>query len=209
MSDWSQRVPNFDEATGYPYRRPLCTYCLNSGWVVVETGTEPTDPEDFAKLQEAQRLRRKAKLNPLIVYGEAYAPCPHCDFGHEIEFPAPPKKGRPTRKPPFGPDGYWGEHGWLKEHLRPREPDGKPDMNVNRLEARTLAAKIAAIAEYVEPREQRAVARESAVSSERADAPESADHDESSESSDQSERAVVPESADQDERADESESAEK
>jgi hypothetical protein len=218
VADWSERVPNFDATRGFPYRRPLCTYCLNTGWVVAETGNEPADPEDFAKLMEAQRLRQKAKLRPMPIYGEAHAPCPFCDFGHEIEFPAPPKKGMPTRVPPFGPDGYWGEHGWLKEHLRPRPADSKPNMVVNRIEARTLAAKAAAMVENVEPvvadrptpEQRKAALDESTVKVERAGTTESTDARERAvvrESTEEKERAAEDESTDQKERADRAESA--
>jgi hypothetical protein len=147
------RVPNFDPDRQLPRRSPVCVYCRNGGWVVVETGNEPANPEDFTKFREAQRLRVKARKQPMATYGEAYAPCPYCDLGEHFEFPPekPARRGEPKRRMPYGPDGFWASHEWLKTHLRPLEPDSPPNMALNRVEAATLAARVARLFEAVEP----------------------------------------------------------
>ena len=54
---------------------------------------------------------------PTDAYAEAYGPCPKCEAGHLVEYPAPDAKGR--QKPgPWGENGYW--RGRDKSFLEPR-----------------------------------------------------------------------------------------
>jgi hypothetical protein len=65
-----------------------CRYCID-GLVVTIVGPEP--------------------------YGEAFGPCPKCEAGHLLEFPAPDEKGK-TKPGTWGKDGFWRgrDHSWLE-----------------------------------------------------------------------------------------------
>lgn len=107
MSGEHGKVANVADPSGR--RRERCGYCLDDGWVVVDHGNAPRTQEDFEQLSALR------KANPglrYIVYGEALAPCPHCEQGHANEY-----------------SGYYGEAGWwqgreaLKAELRPTQPN--------------------------------------------------------------------------------------
>lgn len=97
-----------------------CAFCANSGWVVYDTG----DP-----LGEAwEQWRREVNGIPLAerrrrgldreIYGEALAPCPHCEQGKSNEYPTKTHDGRPGYLlTPWGSQGFW--RGKATGDLRP------------------------------------------------------------------------------------------
>lgn len=74
------------------HRREQCWYCDDTGWVVVQT-------------RPAQRFALNGRIHE-PAEGACYeemAPCPFCERGYGLEFPA----ADANVKPPWGIDGFW------------------------------------------------------------------------------------------------------
>ena len=106
-----RRIEENEKEVGYLMKtanitgRETCGWCFDDGLVVV--GTRPEGEGNV----------------------EMYGPCPHCEQGAKIEFPA-------KKRPAWGPDGYW--QGRTPDLVKPKRDSAPLSKQENALRAKLL-----------------------------------------------------------------------